>query len=372
MSTIKSPSPSPSPTPRAARRLRGALVLGAWLSLVLGSSPALLARAARPAPKRLKVVTTLTDFAVVAEAVGGERVAVRAICHGDQDAHFVRPKPSFAVWMAEADLFVTTGLDLELWVPTLLDKAGNATIREGQRGYVAAADGMPLDDIPTVKDRSQGGVHIYGNPHVHTSPLNMKHVAMNIAAGLSKVDPDHAADYEARARAFNAALDERLFGAELVALIGGETLTRLARSGNLFSFLEKRQYKGQAMITRLGGWLRAAAPLRGKTLVTYHRNWGYFTQLFGLRVLGEVEAKPAIPPSPRDVEQLISMMRQHDTGVVLAANYFDEDKVTMITQAVGGVPVIVPLSVGGAPGAADYFSLVDGWIDALVKAYGGP
>ncbi len=347
---------------RVSARRFGAL-LAALLLLPLWASPAL------GAP--LKVVTTLTDFAAVAEAVGGAQVEVRAICQGDQDAHFVRPKPSFAVLMSEADLFVTTGLDLELWVPTLLDKAGNARIREGQVGYVAAADGLPMANVPTVKDRSQGGVHIYGNPHIHTSPLNMKQVALNIAAGLSKVDPAHAADYATRAQAYNARIDERLFGAELVALIGGETLTRLARSGNLFSFPEQRMYRGEPMLARLGGWLKAAAPLRGKTLVTYHKNWIYLTQLLGLKVLGEVEPKPAIPPSPRDIERLISMMKEHATGVVLAANYFDEDKVAMITRAVGGSPVIVPLSVEGAPAAQDYFALVDVWIGALVKAYAG-
>jgi zinc/manganese transport system substrate-binding protein len=350
-----------------AQALRaGLFALVFFLTLTLGASASLQAG---ESARALKVVTTLTDFASIAKAVGGERVEVHAICAGDQDAHFVRPKPSFAVAMSEADLFVTTGLDLELWVPALMDKAGNANIREGQVGYVAAADGMVLMEIPTVKDRSQGGVHVYGNPHVHTSPLNMKHVALNVAVGLSKIDPAHAADYEARARAFNAELDERLFGKELIALIGSETLTRLARTGNLYSFLESRPYKGQPMLARLGGWLKTAAPIRGKTLVTYHKNWIYFTRLFGLKVLGEVEPKPAIPPSPRDVERLISMMRQHETGVVLAANYFDEDKVSMITEAVGGKPVIVPLSVDGAPGVTDYFALVDLWVNALVKAY---
>jgi zinc/manganese transport system substrate-binding protein len=323
---------------------------------------------ARARERRLRVVTTLTDYAWAARVIGGDHVRVRAISQGDQDAHFVRPKPSFAVWMAEADLFITTGLDLELWVPSLLDKAGNARIREGQVGYVAAAAGLVLDDVPAVMDRSQGGVHIYGNPHVHTSPVNMRQIARNIAVGLKKVDPGRAERYDANLRALVQALDERLFGAALVRLLGGDTLAKLAASGNLWSFLEGRAYEGRPMTALAGGWLDRARALRGRTIVTYHRNWGYFARLFGIHVLGQIEPKPAIPPSPRDVERLIRMMRDHRVKIVLAANYFDEDKARMITGEVGGRPVIVPLHTRGAPGVDDYPALVDMWIDRLIEA----
>jgi ABC-type Zn uptake system ZnuABC Zn-binding protein ZnuA len=318
---------------------------------------------------KIAVVTTLPDYAFIAAYLGGEHVTVRAICEGDQDAHFVRPKPSFAVWLSEADLFVTTGLDLELWAPSLIDKSGNPAIREGQMGYVAAADGLALLEIPAVIDRSQGGVHVYGNPHIHTSPLLMKRVARNIAVGLVKVDPTRRDHYEARLKAFEAEVDERLFGPELVALLGSATLTRLAESGNLVPFLEKKQYKGRPMVDLLGGWLGKARPLRGRKLVTYHKNWIYFTALFGLEVLGEVEPKPSIPPSPRDVERLVELMKEQGVRVVLAANYFDEHKVRRVTAAVGGVPVIVPMSVGGEPGVDDYFQLVDLWLQRLLDAF---
>ncbi|MCK5655527.1 MAG: hypothetical protein KAI03_04455, partial [Candidatus Aureabacteria bacterium] len=41
----------------------------------------------------LKVVTTLPDYAVLAKQIGKERVSVTHIVYGDQDAHFIRPKP---------------------------------------------------------------------------------------------------------------------------------------------------------------------------------------------------------------------------------------------------------------------------------------
>ena len=62
-----------------------------------------------------------------------ERISVKSIVRGDQDAHFIRPKPSFATALRKADILVATGLDLELWVQTVIDNSGNGKIRSGHR-----------------------------------------------------------------------------------------------------------------------------------------------------------------------------------------------------------------------------------------------
>ena len=118
------------------------------------------------AAEPLRVVTTLPDYAVVAQAIAGEHANVRAIVHGEQDAHFIRPKPSFVSMVKRADVLIDTGLDLEMWMPTVINKSGNGHVRSGQPGYVAAAKGMRLLEKPRVLSRSEGGLHIYGNPHV--------------------------------------------------------------------------------------------------------------------------------------------------------------------------------------------------------------
>ncbi|PKN59483.1 MAG: hypothetical protein CVU56_00185 [Deltaproteobacteria bacterium HGW-Deltaproteobacteria-14] len=322
------------------------------------------------ASAQIKVVATTSTYASLAEEIGGEHVTVFTIASPDQDVHFVRPKPSFAPKLAEADLLLTTGMDLELWLPALIDKAGNAKISEGQVGYVAVAEGVTKLEIPAVADRSAGGVHIYGNPHILTSPLNVRKVAENITIGLVKVDPQHRAFYEQRLAAFRHKMDVSLFGEPLLDVIGAPTLIRLAERGRLVSFLENKQIKGRPMLELLGGWMKKALPLHGRKLVTYHKNWIYFARLFGLEVVGEVEPKPAIPPTPKHVEKIINLMRTLDVRVVLAANYFDESKVRRICKAVDAEAVIVPLYVGGAAGAADYFALVDHWLDRLLAAYG--
>ncbi|MEJ2636607.1 MAG: metal ABC transporter substrate-binding protein [Calditrichia bacterium] len=318
---------------------------------------------------KIMVVTTLTTYADIAREIGGDKVEVEAIVEGDQDAHFVKPKPSYAVLLSRADLFVETGLDLELWAPTLIDKSGNPGIRSGQAGYVAAADGVKMLEVPATMDRSEGDVHIYGNPHITTGPLNIKIIASNIAAGLSNVSPENAGFFRDRLKQYNEQIDTRLFGEPLVRILGSETLTQLAQSQQLMPFLESQTFQGQPLVNYLGGWLKEMLPLRGKRLVAYHKNWIYFATLFGLNIIGYVEPKPGIPPSPRHVEQLIQRIRQDNVKVILAANYFDERKVREIAEKIKGTAVVVPLSVDGVPEVRNYFQLMDYWTSHLLKAF---
>jgi ABC-type Zn uptake system ZnuABC Zn-binding protein ZnuA len=316
----------------------------------------------------VKVVTTLAPYASIARFIGGDRVTAQSISRGDEDAHFVKPKPSFALMLRDADLFVTTGLDLELWAPVLVDKSGNSKIRDGQPGYVSASQGVPLLEVPTSLDRSAGDVHIYGNPHIFTSPLNAKGIAANIAAGLKRVDPAGAAVYDANLAAFDRRISESLYGKPLVDLLGAETLDPLARSGQLISFLAGKDYQGKKLVDLLGGWLGKGRVFRGKKIVTYHRNWIYFTDLFGLQVIDYVEPKPGIPPSAKHVLELIGEIQREGVHVILAANYFSPQQVNQIATRTGCTAVMVPLGPAGDE-APDFFALVDLWVGRLAAAF---
>jgi ABC-type Zn2+ transport system substrate-binding protein/surface adhesin len=167
-------------------------------------------------------------------------------------------------------------------------------------------------------------------------------------------------------------LYRRLFGEELVGLMGGETLARLAKAGKLHSFLESKEYprgSGRMLSERLGGWLKQAEPLRGRKIIGYHKNWIYFTTRFGLEAVGYIEPKPGIPPTPRHVETMIDLIRNQGIKVILTANYFDPAKPQVIADRTGARVVIVPMGTGGEPGVDDYYVLIDTWISRLVKAF---
>ncbi len=320
------------------------------------------------AKPHLNVVTTLPDYAFLAKLIGGDRVSTKSIVRGDQDAHFIRPKPSFATALRNADVLVATGLDLELWVQTVVNNSGNGKIRSGQPGYVSASAEMKLLERPRTLSRAEGGVHIYGNPHVTCSPIQMKVAARNIATGLIKNDPEGKEIYLQNLKKLHRQIDERLFGSKLVEMLGSDTLCNLAEQDKLVPFLREQKFEGRPLIEYLDGWMKKMLPLRGTPIVTYHKNWIYFVRLFGLEEAGTVEPKPGIPPSPKHVAKLINLMRERNIGIILAANYFDEQKIRTVAARTNAEAVIVPLYVGGAAGIDDYFELVDHWIDGLLKA----
>jgi len=335
------------------------------LRIVFIMSVLLLALAApAPAAAAVKVVTTLQAYAAIAREIGGDRIEAQAIVAGNSDPHFIKPKPSYALMLRDANLFVSTGLDLELWAPVLVNKSGNRSIVDGAPGYVAASHGVTLLDKPASLDRSGGDIHIFGNPHVQTSPVNAKIVALNITTGLCKVDPEGCPTYKQRLTTFDDRISRRLYGDALVELLGAETLDPLAGSGRLIPFLEQ-----QGILDKLGGWLAQGMPFRGGSIICYHKNWIYFTTLFGLNVLDYVEPKPGIPPTARHVADLIDRIRDEHIRVLLAANYFERRQPQMIADRTGIIPVIVPTSTTGEPGIDTYFDLIDCWVGRLRDAF---
>jgi ABC-type Zn uptake system ZnuABC Zn-binding protein ZnuA len=324
---------------------------------------------AAQAPAPVKVVTSLTTYAAIAREIVGDRGVVTAIANADENPHFVQPKPSFVPLLGGADLFVTTGLDLELWVPALLDKAGNPKVSEGGAGYVAAHDGMPLLDVPTSFSRTQGDIHVFGNPHIWTDPLNAIQIARNILAGLHRVAPEHDAYFEAREKDFEDRINRALFGDELVRILGAETLGKLDRDGKLFDFLRAQRYQGAPLIDRLGGWLRQGMPFRGREVACYHKEWDYFSREFGLPCITYIEPKPGIPPSPRHVQNVITTMRDRGVRVLMSTGYYDHAQVREVAARTGARAVIVPSTTGSGSGADTYVDLVTLWVSELARAF---
>ncbi len=345
-------------------RLRHSMASAALGMLVLAHAAADELRA----QNRINVVATLPTYAAIAREIAGDYADVSAIARGDEDPHFVTPRPSFAARMQRADMFIVTGLDLELCVPVLIDRANNRDIMEGAPGHVVAYAGVGLLEIPESVSRSGGDVHVYGNPHVHTDPVNAIIVAGNIAEGLIRIDPQHGDAYRIALESFSDRIMRHLFGDELVEMLGGETLFDLAHTYEFWSFAKEQRYKGKPLIDYVGGWLGEAAPFRGDDIVCYHKNWAYFTARFGLRCAMYVEPKPGIPPSPGHVGRVIEFIRSEEIPVLLAANYFSRTRVERVASRARVVAVIVPEHVGGEEGIDDYFTLVDTWVSRLFDA----
>ena len=247
----------------------------------------------------------------------------------------MQPKPSFVAVLRDADLFVTTGLDLELWVPPLLDRAGNRKVSEGGPGYVTAYTGIQLLEVPTSLSRSEGDIHADGNPHIHTDPINGIIIARNILTGLQRVSPENAAYFSQREQDFERRVLEATIGADLVNVLTAPVAYDLLKSDKLYDFLGQKQYQGKPLLDRLGGWMKEAQVFRGKEIACYHKEWAYFSNRYQVTCAEYIEAKPGIPPTPGHVQEVIALMKQRKIRVLFASNYFDRNQIRQVAERTG-------------------------------------
>jgi len=276
----------------------------------------------------IDAVTTTEDLAALVREVGGDRVKVESIARGFQDPHFVEPKPSFILKLLRADLLVVIGRDLESgWLPPLVQQSRNAKIQPGARGYLDASITARVLEQPTGPvTRAMGDVHALGNPHYWLDPGNGRRVAQAVAQRLNELRPSDSAYFNARYADF----DRRL------------------------TVAEQR-------------WDAIFAPYRGAKIVTYHRAWSNFVERFGLDVVGYVEPRPGIPPSPSHTLELMRAMQQQQVRIILIEPYFDLKLPSAIARQTGARILVLPPSVGGAPEASDYFALFDYNLNSLVN-----
>ena len=339
--------------------------------MILSASLLLLAGlgGARAGEGPVRVVATLPNLGSIASAVGGERVALTVIAAGTQDAHFVDPKPSYIVKLRAADLLLVNGLDLEIgWVPPLTQGARTARLIHGGAGYIDCSAGIHVVEIPTILSRSEGDVHPYGNPHYLTDPLNAEVVAGTIAAALKRTDPASSALYEENRKAFVRRLHEAVFGKDLVDLVGGSKLAREAAGGTLDAFLDGTRIGGAPLRAHLGGWMGKMKAARGQPVVTYHKDYSYFANRFGLRVVDYVEPKPGIQPSAKHLEELTERLKRGEAHLIITRPFVEHRSTDLLAERSGVKVSTLPIEVGGAPEATDYFRLFDYVTDQIVRA----
>ena len=290
---------------------------------------AVLACVARAGAAALNVVASTEDLADLTRQVGGDRVKVESIARGYQDPHYVEAKPSFILKLAKAELLVVVGRELEVgWLPPLIQQSRNARIQVGAEGYLDASLTAKILEIPTGQiTRAMGDVHPLGNPHYWLDPGNGRHVAKAVLDKLSRMAPADAAYFASRYADF----DKRLAEAE------------------------KR-------------WDALMAPYKGLKVVTYHRSWANFTGRFGLDVIGYVEPRPGIPPSPGHTIDLMAEMRRQNVKILLVEPYFDLKTPQSIGRETGARVLVLPPSVGGEKEITDYIKLFDYDLGLLVAA----
>ena len=285
--------------------------------------------AAMPAlAAKVRVVTTLTDLADLTRQVGGDHVDVFSLATGVEDTHGVPMKPSFVPVMNRADLLVQIGFGCEhAFLPALLEASKNPRIQYGRPGYVDCSVGIAPLAVPKSTDHSEGDVHPYGNPHYMLDPVLAKMALGHIYDALVATAPQYEADFKRNRDAYVTRLD-----------------------------------------AKLTEWLQLAKPLKGVKFISYHEEWEYFAERFGMKVYDTIELKPGIDPTPKHIEQLIAGMKAGHVRIVVREPQFPEKVPRLIAAQTGAKLVKLPIMPGGVPHTDTYIEMIDYNVRAMLEA----
>lgn len=267
----------------------------------------------------------------------GIRVEVTSATSAHQDVHYIQARPSLISKLRRADLLVCSGADLEIgWLPVLLRKASNAKVQQGQPGHVDVSKLVPMLDVPSRLDRSEGDVHPYGDPHTQTDPHNIALVDTELSKRLEVIDADGA------------------------------------------DFDRKRQDEFAAKWhDAIQGWEARGAPLRGMKIITHHLTWVYMTHWLGLDVVGHLEDKPGIPPTAGHLADLLAQVgdgsqKGEGTGenvkLIVRATYQPERPSKWLSERSGIPAEILPHSAGATSEATNLYTMFDDMLDRLLGA----
>ena len=315
-----------------------------------------LAASSLSAQTELSVCATTPNLGAIVRTISeGTPVSVQVFARPTQDPHFVRALPSFIRQLAEADLFVLVGLELESgWVPALLDQARNADVLPGGRGYFDASTAIRPLGVPNVDvDRTFGDIHARGNPHYLVDPVSGSMVADALADRLGQLLPAHRERFRSNAAGLRLQLGSMLVGDELAAAYDFRKLAQLRAAGRLTAFLAS-----QEQADALGGFYAAFPEGNDLPVLADHDAWRYVAATLGLRTIGFLEPRPGIPPTTAHLRSLVDLARAEHPKALLHAPYFEARAIAFVAEAASVQPVELAHQVGALPGTEDYVAMV--------------
>ncbi len=287
------------------------LILASAIIFMMIFSPAVFGK--------LKVVTSYRYISDVAGRIGGDEISAIALSKGSRDPHFITPKPSFISKMRRADLLIINGGQLEIgWIPPILRKANNPKIVPGSEGFLDLFSFIRPIEVPTDVSRAQGDIHPDGNPHFALNPDNIALIAKAIKNKLAELLPEKNKYFE----------------------------------DNLNNFLKKWEERSKY-------WEEELKKFSGKNIIQYHKNFDYFIEKYNLNELGTLEPVPGIPPTSKQIEKIITLVKNRGGSFLLHDVYHNQKASKYVAKRCKIKMVILPHDVGSVPGAKDIFSLFD-------------
>ena len=298
--------------------VRTLIKLGLSLAVLMGQGHALALTVFACEPEWAALTHSLLPSAKVYSAT-----------HHLQDPHHIEARPSLIAQLRNADMAVCTGAELEAgWLPMLQAKASNPKVQNGQLGMFYAADHVTLvNPYKGTVTPFSGDVHVLGNPHLHADPRRLLVVARALALRLSAIAPQDKAGIERQLQQFEMALTGKI----------------------------------QA-------WEQLAKPLRGRSVVTQHANFGYLWLWLGLNPVADLEPKPGVSPTPAHLARTLELSRAASPMAIVIAQHHDPRPAQWLSGQLGTRQkmVVLPATVTG-DGPDALFAWFDLMVNRLVQ-----
>ncbi|MCB0320512.1 MAG: zinc ABC transporter substrate-binding protein [Bdellovibrionales bacterium] len=277
----------------------------------------------------LKVVSTLTTFADIASQIGGPYVEVSSIASPRFNPHFVEPKPTDVLRVKRSDLFIHSGLDLELWKDSLVNAAARAEVRAGGQRELNLASAVQLLEVPTgVPSRAEGDIHLHGNPHYWLDPNNGIGIAKRITEKLTELDVEHAE-----------------------------------------VFLENFNQFVLRMKSKMAEWQKQSGNIRGHKVIGYHNEWVYLTDYLGLQMERFIEPKSGISPGPQHIQTLKQYITSSKIRGIFQASFYPRIESDLLAHETGVTVKILCQNVHELPQCSDYLAMLDFNIRSIVEVF---
>ncbi len=299
-----------------------------WLAVLAGLCAA-------PA-RALSIVATSPDLADLVREVGGRRVRVVEVLTGKAPPRQEAGRPGVVRSMRHAKALVYFGLGFESsFLGELLDEAANPDLRSDRLagcrgpGCIDASAGVVALDRPSRTPAPRTRYRL-GNPHYNLDPRNGRAIAGAIEEGLSRVDPQHAAEYDPRLNAF---------------------LSRLK--------------------ARLARWKAQTSRLQGLPSVSYNKDTDYLTRFAGLRVVADVEPGTGAV-TPARLGQVEGKMRAAGAKLVVCPSGPAIATCRALAARVGARVAAIDLIGGMSPGTDTFLDFQRRNIQSLLRAAAPP
>lgn len=283
---------------------------------------------AQAAETKLNIVASNTFLADVVKHIGGDKVEVKSIASPKYNIHFYQPTPNDVRAVKNADLYVNFGLDLEAWSDPLLEAAGNPKFFRGAENNVDMSKGIHLLHEPHGPvTRAEGDIHLFGNPHYHLNPENLKIMANTLNEALSALDSQNKNYYKQQTEMF---------------------LTKLEQ--------------------KIGEWKSSCRHCTGQEIISYHDDTAYLADFLGMKAETFLEPKPGISPTPKHIRFIEDYIKANKIKVIAQSTFYSRKLADRLKQNSDIHVVIIAQMPGEVKGTENVFDFFDYNIKALSEA----